>query len=199
MEGIISDGISDNDSGYGTPIVKEADHLTRINEEFETNEHLRRENKALVLENKELKKQKENVEEKLKNAIIVWEEYVNYEKERVTPVLETISDENEIVLYDVKGQKPTTSRGCNNVQDNKFRTKYTYRYLIHVGGGLPRVARHFLQSPPFSTTTPDREGRHRYLVNLARCAIVDVDLQRAKKPSTVRRSCRTNDSWNSTP
>ena len=57
MEGIISDGISDNDSGYGTPIVKEADHLTRINEEFETNEHLRRENKALVLENKEIKEQ----------------------------------------------------------------------------------------------------------------------------------------------
>ena len=104
----------------------------------------------------------------------------------------------EIKMYKDKTQTPL--KVAITKDNNTYRKNiHPYRYLIHVGGGLPRVARHFLQSPPFSTTTPDREGRHRYLVNLARCAFVDVDLQRAKKPSTVRRSCRTSNSWNSTP
>ena len=93
MDGIISDGISDNDSGYGTPIVKEADHLTRINEEFETDENLRRENKALALENKEIKEQlnlitrKYEVEkEEWKQALVQVGDHWLKEKERVTPI-----------------------------------------------------------------------------------------------------------------
>ena len=62
MEVKITDGISDTDSGYGTPLVRESDHLSRINAEIQTNEEkiqtdedLRRENDALILENKETK------------------------------------------------------------------------------------------------------------------------------------------------
>ena len=55
MEGQITDGISDTDSGYGTPLVREGGHLSRIDEEIQTNEDLRRENNALMLENKKTK------------------------------------------------------------------------------------------------------------------------------------------------
>ena len=62
MEGQITDGISDTDSGYGTPLVREGGHLSRIDEEIQTNEEeiqtnedLRRENNALMLENKKTK------------------------------------------------------------------------------------------------------------------------------------------------
>ena len=37
MELKITDGSLDTASGYGTPLVREGDHLSRINDEIETN------------------------------------------------------------------------------------------------------------------------------------------------------------------
>ena len=160
MELKITDESLDTDSGYGTPLVREGDHLSRINDEIQTNEEeiqtdedLRRENDALILENKETKgklnwitRKYENVKKEYSKLNSETEKYRKLERSRIQYAIEgTLSKVQEDVkkkedeltpilnVISVKNEALSNSVDILNerIYQTEIRLSKTRKYLKH--------------------------------------------------------------------